>query len=552
MSANVLRREECTNCVKDYNKDNRVVYSDGGYYCYACNDCKPGKGKAMSKEITDLLPVQIEAVPERGLTLATCQKYGIGTSTNKYGEDVYVFPVYEGNKAIKQKIRSKAEKKFTQVGDLSNERLFGQHLFSPSKNVPIIITEGEWDAASAFQMTTYPAVSGVKGAQGLHKELAANMEWLAGWKHVVLCLDTDEAGQKAASQCAELFEPGTVRIAHLPLKDCSDMLQAGRVDEVKKAIWNAAVLKPDTIVGIMDIIEEALVVPKLGIPYPWPSLTKITYGYRFGELLHVFGPTGCGKTEFIAQIVENMLSQGINGGLFSLEERAADKLRRMAGKKLNCRLHIPGEPWPEESVVREAMMSYNDRVHIYDSSSGVLTLSKIAINMRYMAKVFNTRLFVLDNLKALAANAVIDGKVVPDYMFMSHVVSQLFLLTRELNATIILVNHVKKKDVSISAKVSSYDMQNGWDVADALNAEGTTWETGMMPNANDIYGGGNINDLVDYTIALTRNTVSSNPLTKRTLRAKILKSRLDSRYTGYTWDMLYDYTNGQLEETGER
>lgn len=543
----VKRKEACESCIKhggDTSQDNRVVYDDDSYYCFACGDfgnTKPMKNQSLLKD------GEFEDLKDRGLSKQTCEKYNI--SQAKFRDElVHIFPVFNKNEQVKQKIRNVNEKKFTQVGDTANNNLFGQHLFNPSENIHIVVTEGEFDAAAVHQSTQFPAVSVFRGAGGALKEVQANFEWLNSWKHVVFCFDSDEPGRKAASECAELFEPGKARIASLPLKDANEMLLAGRTEELKKCIWNASITKPDTIVFPDEIKLEAMEKPKLGISWPWPTLTKVTYGYRQGELYHVFGGTGTGKTEYTEEIIQWLIAQNIHCGIFTIEQRPADRLRRMVSKRLNKRLYLPGTDWGDMALVEKEIDYLSDKVAFYDPGSGSLSIDKIMINMRYLNKTYKTQFFVLDNLKALSTNPVIDGKHVSDFIYMSHVVSKMFLLSRELNVTILLINHVRKNDISVSAKVSSYDDYSGWNPAEAINAEGLTWETGRVPNVGDIYGGGNINDLVDFTIALSRNTVSPDPLTKRTMYAKVLKSRLDSRYTGTVFKLLYDYETGRLLE----
>jgi twinkle protein len=61
--------------------------------------------------------------------------------------------------------------------------------------------------------------------------------------------DQDDAGQKAVDDCVQLFSPGKVKIATLPLKDPNEMIQAGRGAEIINQIWNAKSYRPD---GIID------------------------------------------------------------------------------------------------------------------------------------------------------------------------------------------------------------------------------------------------------------------------------------------------------------
>ena len=87
-----------------------------------------------------------------------------------------------------------------------------------------------------------------------------------------------------------------MKIASLPLKDPSDMLQAGRGDEIVTAIFNA---KPYRIDGIYSA-AEALELPdqsyQVGIPFPWKEVTDWTYGQRPHEMIAYGAGTGIGKT----------------------------------------------------------------------------------------------------------------------------------------------------------------------------------------------------------------------------------------------------------------
>ena len=102
-------------------------------------------------------------------------------------EILTIYPIYEAGKVVKQKIRSQEDKKRqTQVGDTKCYSLFGQHAFSPTKKLPIIITEGEYDAMCMYQETGLPSISTTRGAEGSQKELLENLEWLSQWREVLL------------------------------------------------------------------------------------------------------------------------------------------------------------------------------------------------------------------------------------------------------------------------------------------------------------------------------------------------------------------------------
>ncbi len=549
----VISRTSCHNCKSiggDTSEDNCVVYEDASTYCFACGWVTGTKNINKPIETNMLVKTDNVDLSARGIIKAIAEKYGVFNTTDK-GKSVTVFPVFDTNgKQIKQKVKEVGNKKHqTQLGDTEDNTFFGQHIFNPSINIPIIITEGEEDALAAHSMLGYPAVTSVKGSNSIKKSILDNLEWLSGFKHVVLCFDNDDAGAKALAECVDLFEPGKVRVASLPLKDANDMLLAGKEEDFKKAIWNAAINKPDTIVFPSEIVDKVLERPQVGLPWPWPSLTKVTYGHRFGETYLLFGNTGVGKTEITDELIFSQIDAGVHCGIFSFEQYPEERIRRMVSKKLNKRIYQPDCPGWDVDEIRETVNWLNDKIALYNPVSGVLSIDKILINIRYLNKLSGTRFFVLDNLKAMATNPYIDGKIVPDYQYVSYVTNKLTLLARELKITIVIINHTRKNDINISAKVSSYDMQNGWNAADAVAQDGFTWESGRVPTISDSFGGGSVCDLVDYVIGLSRNAISDNPLTKRTLAFIILKGgKFNSRYTGYKFNVIYDEDTGRLIE----
>ena len=71
------------------------------------------------------------------------------------------------------------------------------------------------------------------------RAIQKSFEWLSLFELIVFLFDQDEAGREAAYHCAEMFPAAKVQIASLPLNDASEMLQAGRVEELVRAFWGA-------------------------------------------------------------------------------------------------------------------------------------------------------------------------------------------------------------------------------------------------------------------------------------------------------------------------
>jgi twinkle protein len=109
-------------------------------------------------------------------------------------------------------VKKEGKKGFYCEGDFSDSVLFGMQEFRAGGKA-ITIVEGELDALAAFELTgsRYPCVS-VRGASSARDDCARVLDYLSTFEKVVINFDNDEAGQKAAVEVANLFEPGKVRI----------------------------------------------------------------------------------------------------------------------------------------------------------------------------------------------------------------------------------------------------------------------------------------------------------------------------------------------------
>jgi len=563
----IKKREQCPSCAADgldSAKDNLSIYKDGKF----CQSCGYVEKTEKKEKCTPLVAGAAIPLLDRRLTLATCEKYNIRTTlyTGRLnGEDVVkeplrIFPYYAAGQVVKQKLKSALDKKKqTQKGDTSNRALFGQNLFTPSDKIPIVVTEGEEDAAAVWQMTGLPAVSIPNGAGNAAKDIGIHLEYLSSFREVLLAFDTDEKGLEAFTACVGLFEPGKAKKVNFPLKDANDMLLAGRAEEVKKCFWNAEVIKPATIVFPNEVRAKVLKQPMSGADYPWPSMTKATYGMRRGEVILLAAPTSTGKTEFVMSIIRWLISSGCKVGNFSFEQSPEQTLQRMIGAQLNQRLHVPGGDAWDEVKIQEELDKLQDFIALYQPESGHISIENVLINIRYLAKAHDMRFFVIDNLKAMAAHPIIDGKRVATHDYASHCMSLIVLIAKQLNVTILVVNHLSVDKISKQAYVSTspkdpetYFGTTAEDMQKMISRPGMDWETGRMPTIDNIFGGGAIKDLTDYIIVLARNRMSDDDEEHRTTIVKFLKTRLDSQFEGFTFKLRYDYETGRLEEVGAK
>ena len=142
-----VAHEPCNNCGSS---DANSRYSDGHAYCFACHTYTPAEDwththTRMNNDRANFLG-QAEQLNKRRISEATNSFYRI----YRYGNTLR-FPYYtDDGRLAGFKIKTKS-KDFHYEGE-STGTLFGQHLF-PDSGKRIVITEGELDAASCYEVT---------------------------------------------------------------------------------------------------------------------------------------------------------------------------------------------------------------------------------------------------------------------------------------------------------------------------------------------------------------------------------------------------------------
>ena len=196
-----VRHEPCPECTSS---DAFAIYSDGGGYCFSCGYHQKGDGDTnlqhnRVRRMVMNYSGDFSGIRSRKITEDTCKKFNVRVDVGP----VIRFPYYSGSQVVAYKERDK-EKNFSWQGKNEENQLFGQQCFGSGKT--IVITEGEMDALSVWQARpNWPVVSIPNGAKAAKKALQHQLQYLLGFKEIVLMFDNDEAGQAAAEECVSLF-----------------------------------------------------------------------------------------------------------------------------------------------------------------------------------------------------------------------------------------------------------------------------------------------------------------------------------------------------------
>lgn len=347
-------------CSKCGSSDANALYTDLHTHCFSCgatvNGVDAGEGKVSGKRAANLLTdLTFRSIDSRRITDDTVRKFGYGC-THYRGQPAQVASYYdEDGNMVAQKIRLPG-KDFRVIGDMKKALPFGSHCW-PRTGRSIVVTEGEIDALSMSQVqgNKWPVVSIACGADKpendegealpmmkVRRYFGTHREYFMGFEKVVLMFDSDEQGIASAKVAAEVIGP-TAHIATLPLKDANEMLLANRVQELIDAMWRAKKYQPD---GIMTLSEVAAGIigkePTPGLSLFLPTLSKLAFGRRYGEVWALGAGVGSGKTDFLLQDATHAVTEhGEKVGLFFLEATPGDVTVRMAGKYAGKAFHAP-------------------------------------------------------------------------------------------------------------------------------------------------------------------------------------------------------------------
>ena len=513
------------------------VNADNSAYCFSCQEyireydmeLQPTSSSNNEYEVKDYMKESNYAeIVDRGISEQTCRKFGVtvkmdnmGTITNHY----YPYHDTQGAK-IATKTRYTKLKEFSIQGNTKNSGLFGQHLFS--KNKYVIITEGELDALSAYQMMikgTYhtPVVSIKNGISSAVKDIKTSLEWLENnFDNVIVNFDNDEHGLDGAMKVAELFSPGKCKIMHLPegFKDASDCLTKNKIQIYNKTFWDAKVFAPDGIINANTLLDDVLKpITKSFVQYPFEGLNKITYGLRPSELVTFTAGSGLGKTQVMREVVHHIIkSTEDNIGLLMLEETPVITSKGLMSVEANQRLHLP-----DVHVSKEEMKTYFDatvgtgRVFMFDHF-GSNSIDNIVSRVRFLAKGLDCKYIVIDHISIIVS----DQQHGDERRALDEIMTRLRTLVQETGVSMIVVSHLRRP-------------------------EGKGHEEGAATSLSQLRGSASIGQLSDMVIGLERDAQNDDPEVRNTTRIRVLKNRF-SGITGPCCDLRYDIDTGRLTE----
>lgn len=426
------------------------------------------------------------------------------------------------------------------VGATGNKsQLSGQVKFkSPAKYV--LYCGGEEDKAAAYQMLkdnrkdqefdSIPVVSPTSGEGSAAKQAAMQYDWFDQYDIIVIGMDQDEAGIKAAKEIAAVLPKEKLRIATWSGKDPNQMLIDGKEKQFVRDFYNAKEFINSGISSSGDAeagLEEFLTAPKIGLP---PQLSKLQAAMRggiksTGSVVNIIGDTSIGKSFLSDTLIYHWLFNSPRVPTIVSLERTKEELTidllSMHLKK-NLMWFTDGHDavdylnQPEVQLLKNELL-YNEagepRFFIIDEREGDIELLKR--QMEKSGKVNDSRLMVIDPLTDFLRS--LGTEVQENFMMWQK-------LQKKNGFVFINILHTRKpptdKDGNVR-KVTEYD---------AL-------------------GSGTFIQSADVNIVINRDKMASDPIEKNTTYVDMPKCR--GGITGEICALYYDAETRQQYDRDE-
>ena len=226
-------------------------------------------------------------------------------------ENTVIFPYFKNGTLVNRKYRNIFEKH-----NMSQDKDAAPTLFNRDniEEETLIITEGEFDtmAMKQYGIETVSVPNGCTGTAWIDEE----WDYLEIFKKIVICFDTDDAGQKGAVAICNKLGLWRCSICKLPFKDANECLINGVTkEEIEKCIENSKSISPENVMSPIEFNDKIQYLfeqgTKLfGISTAWDELTQLLKGWRKGELTIWTGRSGSGKSTILNQ---NLIELGYKG-----------------------------------------------------------------------------------------------------------------------------------------------------------------------------------------------------------------------------------------------
>lgn len=553
------------NCDKCGSSDGKAIYNDGSHYCWVCKDkslsedykdhldSKKRKGKV--KKVKEVEDMEVKPSTKPALTKEEQQEFKSETSTKgkgfrgirdefntmfnvrySYSEETgevieQAYTCTQAGELVGYKIREVPKNFYSKGRTGADCDLFMQFKFNRGGRY-VIITEGELDALSAYQMFAdynktkgdyeTAVVSPTTGANS-HKQIAAQYKFFDSFEQIIVAYDSDKAGQDAVETIVKVLPKGKVKIMSMRYKDANEYLQKGEEKAFISDFYNAKAYVPVGVLpssGLYDRILNQSSVAKIPFPPFMGELNELFIGgMPLGHIINIAADTGIGKTTLVNEMIYYWIFNSPHMiGIVSMELDAGQYGEALLSRHIEKKLALI--PSQEEKLAflrsdkvkaqaQDLMLdsSGNSRFYLLDNRDG--SVEDIQDTIEELVVGCGAKVIVLDPLQD-----ILDGLGNEEQAsFMKWTKG----FMKSHSVTFVFINHMRKTPAG----------QNGAD------------------SEQNIMGSSTIIKSASANILLKRDKMAEDELTRNSTEISVTKNRVCG-LTGPAGSIYYDNTTHTL------
>tara|TARA_R100000234_G_scaffold119810_1_gene103859 strand:+ start:710 stop:2311 length:1602 start_codon:yes stop_codon:yes gene_type:complete len=434
-------------------------WNDDGYgFCHSCGESYPSKNKRdVFNWVADSYPLKkrgnVMSIEVKGMTYNdirgidpdVCKLYGIQVQTDADGNPIRY--AYKYPHTVKYRDYNDKSRTWIKDKGVGMNQLFGPEFNSNSSN-KLYITEGEFDAASLYQILGQKYfVKSLPSASIGEKFIKQNYKYLDSFKEIIYAGELDDAGKRSAERIYEAFPSKLYYVPMSKHKDANEFLMAGDEEELKWTALKPQRYSPDNFFCSDEEVTQSILNenPYDYTPTGHTGLDDKIRGIVKGGLTFIKAPRGTGKTEVIRYFETGLLQNpDTRIALLHMEEMRSTTYRAMATYQLGVNVRTKDDAKEngisEQQVIEAAKeATQGERTIVFEMRSHDDPL-KLLEYTRLAASVYGAEYIFVDHVQRLAylSQTGVDGAT----SVLTSLGARMAQLSKELNIGVVFISQV--------------------------------------------------------------------------------------------------------------
>lgn len=352
----------------------------------------------------------------------------------------------------------------------------------PKNSRKLVICEGEIDAMTISQYG-FPAVAlPLGGGSGKkHQWIEYEFELLSIFDEIFLCMDNDEEGKKAEKELLNRLGCHRCRLVQLPFKDANECLKKGiSKKEIEYIFENAISIDPVELKCASEAtkkIQEWLnpeAIKQEGYFSPFSRAYDKIF-FRPYEFSVWTGINGHGKSQFLGQIILDMMNQGARVCLASLEMRPEIFLGRLVKQS-------SGMGSPSNEYIAAIVDWFNDKLWYIDVL-GKIDIRHLIEIFTYGLRKYGIDVFVIDSFMMLS------GIYDDDFKSQKMCIEEICTFKNQNKCQVHMIVH-PRKGVDEKSMPGKLDAKGSGSITDAADNCFTIWRNKEKEEIFEYYNKG--------------------------------------------------------------